>query len=58
MEAALIELEKKHSNTKSNIPKKLEGEGTVIKLLDSGGHSAPLSKNKHEKVSFFIPAFK
>mgnify|MGYP000001706224 FL=1 len=38
-------------------PKKLEGEGIVVKLLDSGGHSAPLAKIKSEKEVFFIPAF-
>jgi large subunit ribosomal protein L2 len=38
-------------------PKKLEKEGTVIRLLDSGGHSAPLAKVKYENEIFFIPAF-
>jgi len=39
-------------------PKVLEGEGTVIKLLNSSCHSAPLAKIIHRDGSFFIPAFK
>ena len=38
-------------------PKKLDGEGTVIRLLDSGGHSAPLAKISHKDGIFYIPAF-
>nr|AJS11698.1 50S ribosomal protein L2P [uncultured archaeon] len=38
-------------------PKKLEGEGVVVKLLDSGGHTAPLAKIKHSEGIFYIPAF-
>ncbi|MEX0921018.1 MAG: 50S ribosomal protein L2 [Candidatus Pacearchaeota archaeon] len=37
-------------------PPRLEGEGEVIKLLDSGGHSAPLAKIKWKEGSFYIPA--
>ena len=39
-------------------PAKLEGEGSVIKLLNSAGHSAPLAKIKYDKGTFYMPAFK
>lgn len=39
-------------------PSKLEGEGKIVKLLDSPGHSAPLAKIEHSKGFFYIPAFK
>jgi len=39
-------------------PKFLEGEGTVVKLLNSSAHSAPLAKILHSKGAFYIPAFK
>ncbi len=39
-------------------PKHLEGEGTVIKLLDSAAHTAPLAKIKYDKGTFYMPAFK
>ena len=42
---------------KLQYPPKLNGEGTVIKLLNSSGHSAPLAKIKNEKQIFYIPAF-
>lgn len=38
-------------------PSKLEGEGKIVKLLDSPGHSAPLAKIEHSKGFFYIPAF-
>lgn len=40
------------------IPAKFEGEGTLIKLINSGGHSAPIAKIKYSKGIFYIPAFK
>jgi len=43
---------------KLQYPKKLEGEGKVVKLFDSAGHTAPLAKIKYEKELFYIPAFK
>jgi large subunit ribosomal protein L2 len=43
---------------KLQYPKKLEGEGKVVKLFNSAGHTAPLAKITYEKESFFIPAFK
>jgi len=38
-------------------PSQLSGEGTVIKLLNSAGHSAPLAKISYSKGIFFMPAF-
>jgi len=42
---------------KLQYPKKLKGEGTVIKLIDSAAHTAPLAKIKYEEGTFYIPAF-
>lgn len=39
-------------------PSKLEGDGKIVKLLDSPGHSAPLAKIEHSKGFFYVPAFK
>jgi large subunit ribosomal protein L2 len=39
-------------------PKNLEGEGTVVKLVNSSAHSAPLAKILHKDGVFYIPAFK
>ena len=39
-------------------PRKLEGEGEVIKLLKSAGHSYPVAKIKYAQGIFYIPAFK
>jgi large subunit ribosomal protein L2 len=39
-------------------PQKLGGEGTVLKLINSPAHSAPLAKIIYSKGIFFIPAFK
>lgn len=38
-------------------PKQLSGEGTIIKLLNSGGHTSPLAKVKYAQGIFYIPAF-
>jgi len=36
-------------------PRILEGEGTVLKLINSGGHSAPLAKMKcKEEIFIFL----
>jgi large subunit ribosomal protein L2 len=43
---------------KIKYPKDLEGEGKVIKLLNSPGHTAPLAKIKCNSGIFFMPAFK
>jgi len=39
-------------------PPKLEGEGTVIKLFNSPGHTAPLAKVKYSEGIFYMPAFR
>lgn len=36
----------------------ISGEGTIVKLFNSGAHSAPLAKVSYSEGSFFIPAFK
>ena len=43
---------------KLKYPPRLEGEGEVIKLLNSSAHTAPLAKIKSNKGIFYIPAFK
>ena len=39
-------------------PRKLEGEGEVIRLLNSMAHSYPIAKINGPNGAFFIPAFK
>jgi large subunit ribosomal protein L2 len=39
-------------------PIQLSGEGTVLKLVNSPGHTAPLAKIKSDKGIFFMPAFR
>jgi large subunit ribosomal protein L2 len=39
-------------------PSKLSGEGTVLKLVNSPAHTAPLAKIKYSNGIFFMPAFK
>lgn len=39
-------------------PKKLEGEGIVLKLFNSPAHTSPLAKIKSSGGIFYIPAFK
>jgi len=39
------------------IPKKINGEGNVIRLFNSSAHSAPLAKIGYSDGSFYIPAF-
>jgi large subunit ribosomal protein L2 len=36
----------------------MDGDGVVLKLINSLAHSAPLAKIKYEKGIFYIPAFK
>jgi len=43
---------------KLGYPKQLSGEGTVLRLFNSGAHSSPLAKVKYDKGVFYIPAFK
>jgi large subunit ribosomal protein L2 len=42
---------------KIQYPKFLEGEGTVVRLLNSSAHSAPLAKVVYNQGVFYIPAF-
>ncbi len=39
-------------------PKDISGEGTIVKIFNSGAHTAPLAKIACSKGSFYIPAFK
>jgi large subunit ribosomal protein L2 len=43
---------------KIQYPPILTGEGKVIKLFNSPGHTAPLAKIKYDKGIFYMPAFK
>ncbi len=43
---------------KVRYPKKLEGHGKVVKILNSSAHSAPLAKISYNKEYFYIPASK
>ena len=42
---------------KLQFPKKLEGEGEVLKLLNSLAHTAPVAKIKYSDGIFYIPSF-
>jgi len=42
---------------KVQYPANLSGEGTVIKLVNSTAHTAPLAKISYDKGIFYIPAF-
>jgi len=43
---------------KLKYPRELIGEGIVVELFNSPGHSAPLAKIKYKEDSFYIPACK
>ena len=43
---------------KLQYPRELVGEGNVISLLNSTGHTAPLAKIKYSEGVFYMPAFK
>lgn len=43
---------------KIQYPKNLSGIGTIVKLLNSAAHTAPLAKIATKEGSFYIPAFK
>lgn len=51
-------VKKKAFRFKLQYPRKISGEGTIIKLLNSSAHTAPLAKINCNKESFYIPAFK
>ena len=42
---------------KLQFPKKLTGQGEIIKLFNSSAHSAPLAKVKYSEGTFYVPAF-
>lgn len=43
---------------KLKYPRELIGEGKVLQLFNSAGHSAPLAKIRYDKGIFYIPACK
>jgi large subunit ribosomal protein L2 len=43
---------------KLQFPKKIEGEGIILKLINSSGHTAPIAKVQNKEQTFYIPAFK
>lgn len=47
---------------KVRFPARMDGEGTVVKLLDSKAHTSPLAKIEYQKEGkkefFYIPAYK
>jgi len=43
---------------KLKYPRELIGEGTIVELFNSAGHSAPLAKIRYDKGMFYIPACK
>lgn len=49
---------RKAFNIRPRYPRMMSGEGIVIKMVDSAGHSAPLAKIKYQNGVFFTPAFK
>jgi large subunit ribosomal protein L2 len=51
-------VKRKAYKCKLQYPRGLVGEGEVVKLFNSAGHSSPLAKVKYDKGSFCIPAFK
>ena len=51
-------VKKKAFKHKIGYPRDLSGEGEVIKLLNSAGHSCPLAKIRYSKGIFYLPAFK
>jgi len=49
---------KKAFRFKVKYPRRLQGEGTVVSLIDSPAHTSPLAKIKHSQGMFYMPAFK
>lgn len=49
---------KKAYKYRMKYPKNLEGEGTVLKLINSSAHSYPIAKIKYSEGFFYMPAFK
>lgn len=48
---------KKSFKIKVKIPKGIKGKGKIINLIDSGGHTPPISKILLDKKVFYIPSF-
>ena len=42
---------------KLQFPPRIDGEGTVVKLIDSAAHTVPLAKIRSGEETFYIPAF-
>lgn len=51
-------VKRKAFRIKPKYPRELRGEGSVIRLLDSGGHSAPIAKIKYDGGIFYNLAFR
>ena len=58
LDGQLIRINSSKKFTLASITKEISGEGTVVKLFNSAGHSAPLATVKHGNEIFYIPAFK
>ncbi len=51
-------VKRKAFSHKIQYPRGLTGEGRIVKLFLTGGHSAPLAKINWSGESFYVPAFK
>ncbi len=51
-------VKKKAFRYKLAIPARLEGEGVILKLVNSQAHTCPLAKVKYSKGTFYMPACK
>ncbi|PJE81183.1 50S ribosomal protein L2 [Candidatus Pacearchaeota archaeon CG10_big_fil_rev_8_21_14_0_10_32_42] len=51
-------VKKKAFRYRLSYPRSLSGEGTVLKLMDSGAHTCPIAKVKSNESIFYMPAFK
>lgn len=51
-------VKKKAFKYRIGYPKKLSGDGEVIKIINSAAHTTPLAKIKYKEGIFYIPAFK
>ena len=51
-------VKRKAFKIKSKYPRNLSGEGTVIGMMNSPAHTAPIAKIKYNEGIFFMPAFK
>ncbi len=51
-------IKKRAFRYKVGYPRKLEGEGIVLRIFNSSAHTSPLAKVKCSKGIFYIPAFR